>query len=148
MNGLVGGHLLMGSLGPGRGIILQRMSNSHHPTRRNRTVLSCRVWKAKQSIRCALLLHTWCVCVSVSWSRPGSLQKRLNRSRCHSDCGLGWTERATDAWWGVRIQQETGTIWRVTLGRVQTCYGRLFQLYSLGAAAVRSLATRQTTGYL
>jgi len=49
---------------------------------------------------------------------------------------------------GVRIHQETGTIWRVTLGRVQTCYGRLFQLYSLGAAAVRSLATRQTTGYL
>jgi len=108
MNGLVGGPLLMGSLGPGRGIILQRMSNSHHPTRRNRTVLSCRVWKAKQSIRCALLLHTWCVCVSVCWSRPGSLQKRLNRSRCHSDCGLGWTERATDAWWGFGSTRKQG----------------------------------------
>jgi len=50
----------------------------------------------------------WCVCLCVCWIQPGTLPKRLNRSRCHLACELeydvlrGGPDSATvnGAFWG------------------------------------------------
>ena len=34
----------------------------------------------------------FCLCVSVCWSQPSALQKRINRSRCCLEYGLGWAK--------------------------------------------------------
>ena len=58
---------------------------------------------AGTTVRCGQLLQmAWCsvVCVSVCWSRPWALQKRLNRSTCRLGGILLWVPRNRVWDWG------------------------------------------------
>ena len=54
--------------------------------------------------RCAAYYYTYLTfrvqCASVCWTQQWAVPKRLNRSRCHLKCGLGWALGAMRYRWG------------------------------------------------
>ena len=82
------------------------------------------------------------VCVSVCWSRPRVLQKRLSRSRCRLRRGL-WS-RMSHVLRGVWVHPRKMTLWGSYVGMpicgILAC-GRYFQPYSPGAAAMLHVAS-------
>jgi len=55
---------------------------------------------AKRKTQPTVIDVAWCVCASVCWIQPWAVQKRMNRSKCHSGYGLEWAQGTMYYRWG------------------------------------------------
>jgi len=77
------------------------------------------------------------VCLSVCWSQPWALQKRMNRSRCRLGYGVRWDKKPCIRW-GPRYPPGKETIFGASPGpliyREYLAYGWYFEPYSIGGS--------------